>query len=164
MYLRAAGFFELEREISRARRSMQPLTLAFVDVDGLKAINDSRGHAAGDRMLREIANVLKRVMRSYDLIVRYGGDEFVCALVGLTLAGATERLANVNAALSGAEPGSVTIGLAELQPDDSLEELIARADSALYRARERRHARKRSSSVSFDPQPRSHVCWPSVET
>jgi diguanylate cyclase (GGDEF)-like protein len=135
-YLRGPGFVELEREIGRARRSEEPLVLAFVDVDGLKATNDSRGHAAGDRTLRDVAKVLRAHLRSHDLIVRYGGDEFVCALSGLNMADATQRLALVNAALQHApEPGSVTVGLAELQPDDSLESLLARADATLYRQR-----------------------------
>jgi diguanylate cyclase (GGDEF)-like protein len=115
---------------------VEPLVLAFVDVDGLKAINDARGHAAGDRTLCDVVKVLRAHLRSHDLIVRYGGDEFVCALSGLNMADATQRVALVNAALQEApEPGSVTVGLAELQPDDSLENLLARADAALYRER-----------------------------
>jgi diguanylate cyclase (GGDEF)-like protein len=137
VYLRGAGSVELEREIARARREEKPLVLAFVDVDRLKTINDSRGHAAGDRMLLEVADTLAAKLRSYDLIMRYGGDEFVCALVGLNMADATKRLALVNAALAEApEHGSVTVGLAELRPDDSPEDLVTRADAALYRQRQ----------------------------
>jgi len=62
----------LEREIARARRDEQPLVLAFVDVDGLKAINDARGHAGGDRMLLAVANAFRVRLRSHDLIIRYG--------------------------------------------------------------------------------------------
>ncbi|MDQ3587133.1 MAG: GGDEF domain-containing protein [Actinomycetota bacterium] len=128
---------ELDREIRRARRSEQPLVLAFVDVDHLKAINDSRGHAAGDRMLLEVVNAFRGRLRSHDLIIRWGGDEFVCALAGLNMADATKRLALVQAALAeGSGYGSATVGLAELQPDDSAEALIARADAALYRERQ----------------------------
>jgi diguanylate cyclase (GGDEF)-like protein/PAS domain S-box-containing protein len=141
VYLRAAGFVELEREMARARRREQPLVLAFVDVDHLKAINDSRGHAAGDRMLLEVANTLRATLRSYDLIIRYGGDEFVCVISGLNMADATNRLALVNAALAEApEHGSVTVGLAKLRADDSPEDFVARADAALYRERhQQRH-------------------------
>ena len=136
VYLRVAGLVQLEREIARARRTGQPLVLAFIDVDRLKAVNDSRGHAAGDRMLLEVANTLAGKLRSYDLIIRYGGDEFVCALSGLNMADATKRLAFVNASLAEAnEHGSVTVGLAELRPGDSPEDLVARADAALYRQR-----------------------------
>ncbi|MDP9243704.1 MAG: GGDEF domain-containing protein [Chloroflexota bacterium] len=137
MYLRRAGFVELEREIARVRRTDEPLAVAFVDVDRLKAINDSRGHAAGDQVLLEVANIFRSKLRSHDLIIRYGGDEFVCAISGLNMAAATKRLALVIAALAEAsEHGSVSVGLAELQPDDSAEDLVARADAALYRQRQ----------------------------
>ena len=135
-YLRGAGFQELAREIARARRTAEPFVLAFVDVDGLKAINDSGGHAAGDQMLRETADALRAHLRSHDLIIRYGGDEFVCAVAGLSLADATARLGLVNTALARApQPGSMTVGFAELQPEDSPQDLMARADAALYRER-----------------------------
>jgi diguanylate cyclase (GGDEF)-like protein len=142
-YMRGAGFVELKREIARARRAEQPLVLAFVDVDHLKTTNDSQGHAAGDRMLREVAKTFKEKLRSHDLIIRYGGDEFVCAVAGLSTADAAERIGLVNAALAQLpEHGSVTVGLAELQPGDSPEDLVARADAALYRERARqRHSR-----------------------
>lgn len=136
VYLRRAGFVELEREMARVRRAGEPLVLAFIDVNGLKAINDSRGHAAGDQLLLEVASVFKGRLRSHDLIIRYGGDEFVCAISGMDLAGASERLAAVNGALAETtEQGSVTVGLTELEPDDTPEELVARADAALYRQR-----------------------------
>jgi diguanylate cyclase (GGDEF)-like protein len=137
VYLRGAGLVELEREMARARRTRQPLVLAFVDVDRLKAIRDARGHAAGDRLLVEVANALRAELRSYDLIVRYGDDEFVCAISGLTSAGATTRVACINAALAETPGhGSITVGLAELQPDDSPEDLVARANDVLLRERQ----------------------------
>ena len=135
-YRRGAGCVELEREMARARRTEQPLVVAFVDVDHLKAVNDTRGHAAGDRMLVEVATTFRATLRSYDLIIRYGGDEFVCVISGLNTADATKRLALVNPALAaGAEHGSVTVGLAELRAGDSPDDLVARADAALYRER-----------------------------
>lgn len=137
VYLRGAGLVELERAIARATRTEHSLLLAFVDVDHLKAINDSRGHAAGDRMLVEVANALRDRVRPSDLIVRFGGDEFVCALSDMHVAEATTRFSLVNSALAQSpEPGSVTVGLAELQPGDSLQDLITRADAALYRERQ----------------------------
>jgi GGDEF domain-containing protein len=141
VYRRGAGFAELEREMARAKRTNQPLVLAFVDVDRLKAINDSRGHAAGDRMLLEVADTLKAKLRSYDLIMRYGGDEFVCAISGLDML--------VEAALAQApEHGSVTVGLAELQADASPEDLVARADAALYRARQQQEQSRAETEVA----------------
>jgi diguanylate cyclase (GGDEF)-like protein len=115
--------------------------VAFFDVDHLKFINDSHGHVAGDRMLQQVVDAIREAVRSFDLIIRYGGDEFVCAFPGTTVADVTKRVATINATLSKAgEPGSVTVGLAELTTDDSREELIERADADLYRARAQRRA------------------------
>jgi diguanylate cyclase (GGDEF)-like protein len=111
--------------------------LAFVDVDGLKATNDSLGHAAGDRLLREIVGRIRAHLRSYDLIVRYGGDEFACLLT-LSTSETARRFEMVRAELAEAGQGSITVGLAELRPQDSVEDLIARADQALYRQRAER--------------------------
>jgi diguanylate cyclase (GGDEF)-like protein len=144
-YLRNPGFMELEREIARATRTAQPLVLAFVDVDHLKVINDSRGHAAGDRMLVEAVNTLRANLRTYDLIIRYGGDEFICTISGVNVAAATKRFALVNPALAEEpEHGSVTVGLAALRAEDSPEDLIARADAALYRKRRRQRTTRRA--------------------
>lgn len=136
VYLRDIGFLELEREIDRARRTLQPLVLAFVDVDHLKALNDAHGHAAGDQMLIRVATTLRAELRAYDVIMRYGGDEFVCGLPGMGLADARRRFALVNAAISAPPvPGSVSVGVAQFQPEDSLADLVARADADLYRER-----------------------------
>jgi diguanylate cyclase (GGDEF)-like protein len=136
-YLRGAGFIELQRDMERATRDEEPLVLAFIDVDGLKAVNDSSGHAAGDRLLLEVADALRARTRSHDLLIRYGGDEFVCAIAGMTTAEATSRFAGVNASLATAPGrGSVTVGFAEMRRSESPRGLVARADAALYRKRE----------------------------
>jgi diguanylate cyclase (GGDEF)-like protein len=135
-YRRDAGIVQVAREIARAKRTNQRLTLAFVDVDKLKGINDSRGHAAGDRLLRDTADSIRAHLRSYDLIIRFGGDEFLCALPAVTAAQAAERFSLINADLAATHQTSVTVGLAELQEDDVLEDLIARADDAMYRQRQ----------------------------
>jgi diguanylate cyclase (GGDEF)-like protein len=141
-YLRGPGLVELKREMSRARRMEQPFVLAFVDVDGLKTVNDSGGHAAGDRMLMEVATILRSHLRDHDLIVRYGGDEFICALSGLDMAESMTRMALVHSALAaGTEAASVTVGLAELRQDDAPEDLVARADLELYHERRGKAAR-----------------------
>ena len=134
-YRREAGTLALEREVSRAQRTEKSMVVAFVDVDGLKATNDSHGHAAGDRRLRVVVATIRKHLRSYDLIVRFGGDEFVCGLAEMTVPKATERLEAARADLERADMGSITVGLAELQPGDSLEDVIARADDDLYRTR-----------------------------
>jgi diguanylate cyclase (GGDEF)-like protein len=134
---RDSGTLELEREIARAKRTHKPLLFAFIDVDGLKARNDLLGHAAGDQLLRSTVNSLRAHLRSYDLIVRFGGDEFVCALLDMSTPEAATRFETINANLAETENGSITVGLAELREEDSLEGVIARADEALYRNRAR---------------------------
>ena len=134
---RGAGLVELEREMARARRTREGLVVAFVDVNGLKAINDSRGHSAGDQVLRAVVATLRAKLRAYDLIIRFGGDEFLCVIPGVSVHEAVERLASVNATLAATpENGSVTTGLASLQANDSFQDLIARADAALYQQRQ----------------------------
>ena len=115
--------------------------VAFFDVDHLKVINDSHGHVAGDRMLQQVVDAIRENLRSFDLIIRYGGDEFVCAFPGIALSDVTKRIATIDATLANAsEPGSVTVGFAELAAGDSPSELIERADADLYRARQQRRA------------------------
>jgi len=135
-YNRGPGYAELRREIARARRTGKPLTLAFVDVDGLKEINDTQGHAAGDRLLVEIAASIRSHFRPYDLLIRYGGDEFVCVLFDVDTTEALNRFALVNARLDEAMSASVTIGLAMLDDDDELKDLLERADANMYRERQ----------------------------
>jgi diguanylate cyclase (GGDEF)-like protein len=128
---------ELERELTRAQRTGQPFTLAFIDINDLKGRNDSHGHAAGDELLRATADAIRAHLRRYDLIVRFGGDEFLCGVTDVRMAEVAERFSRVNADLAATREASVTIGLAELEPDDSVEDLVARADHALYRERQR---------------------------
>ena len=136
VYDRRSGFAELEREIARARRLAQPLAIVFFDVDGLKEINDKYGHNAGDRMLLEFTATLRNQLRAYDILMRYGGDEFVCVFPGMSSSDAQARLASLGEALHSApEHGSVSVGIAELQDGDSADDVIARADAALYSAR-----------------------------
>jgi diguanylate cyclase (GGDEF)-like protein len=135
-YVRGPGHVELEREITRARRTNKPLAVAFLDVDGLKAVNDSRGHEAGDQLLQRVVSVLRDQLRGYDIIVRQGGDEFVCALPGFGLDEANGRMVAVQDSLAaGGNPGSVSVGLAVLEEADTLQTLISRADDALYATR-----------------------------
>ena len=135
-YRRGPGFLELEREMARAFRALEALSVAFVDVDHLKQVNDTLGHAAGDRLLQHVASALKSRLRSYDPVVRYGGDEFICVMPGLTAEAATERLATINSVLrTMSQSGSMSLGVAELQPGDSAHAIVGRADESLYRAR-----------------------------
>jgi diguanylate cyclase (GGDEF)-like protein len=138
-YRRTPGMVEARREIARMRRSGQPLTFVFVDVDGLKALNDDEGHAAGDDLLRKVGQRIRHGLRSYDLLVRYGGDEFVCVLSDTNATDAAERFDSVNATLGvGSVQGYLSVGIAQLLPADSAEDVVARADDAMYRGREQR--------------------------
>jgi diguanylate cyclase (GGDEF)-like protein len=132
---RTAGLFELEREILRARRTEQPYTLAFIDVDGLKAVNDVHGHGAGDELLVLVTDTIRNHIRPYDLLIRYGGDEFLCGLLGLGVVDVTARFELVNLELALDDGSSVTAGIAALQADEPLGELIRRADDDLYERR-----------------------------
>jgi diguanylate cyclase (GGDEF)-like protein len=136
-YVRGPGLLQLEREVLRARRTDQPLTVGFVDVDGLKAVNDAGGHAAGDRLLARVSAVLRERLRPYDLVVRYGGDEFLCVLSGLSTADAERRFELVNQDLAG--HGSVTVGVVTAATDELASAVVERADAALYR---RRHVQR----------------------
>ena len=142
-YRREAGFVLLEHEIVRATRTEQPFTLAFVDVNALKQTNDSLGHPAGDELLRAVGDAIRTHLRPYDLTVRYGGDEFLCGLPDLAAAASAERFALVNAELAEKWQASVTVGLAEFEPSETLDELIERADRALYKEKRPSYHRRR---------------------
>jgi diguanylate cyclase (GGDEF)-like protein len=135
-WTRKFGLEQVSRELERAHRTGATLVLAFVDVDGLKRVNDERGHLAGDRLLQLVGETLRATVRAYDVVVRYGGDEFLCAMSNLTATQARARFEQIAAVLKGVDAAySVTVGLAEAGPDDRLQDLIARADADLLRAR-----------------------------
>ncbi len=131
---RAPGLAELERETVKARRKDRSFVLAFIDVDGLKAINDTQGHGAGDQVLRLVVAGLRRALREYDLILRYGGDEFLCGLSEIALEDVEGRLAATKKELT--EAGiSFSYGLASMTATCTLQEVIDRADMAMYEQR-----------------------------
>lgn len=141
-FVRKFGLEEAARELARACRTGAGLALAFLDVDGLKQVNDSRGHPAGDALLRLVGETLRTHLRPYDVIVRYGGDEFVCVMSDLGAREATERFDKVTDVLRGVEmKHSITFGIAEAVKGESLETLIARADADLLEARQCRRRR-----------------------
>jgi diguanylate cyclase (GGDEF)-like protein len=132
---RRVGLAAIEREMNRSRRGGEGLVLAFVDVDGLKAVNDAQGHAAGDELLREVVQSIQRALRAYDVVLRYGGDEFVCALLG-DLPGVRTRFAEIATRLAEVVRGAtITTGLAQMRPEDSLSDLLGRADAAMMASR-----------------------------
>ena len=129
---RSAGLATFAIEVDRARRTDGRLAVAYVDVVGLKAVNDAHGHAAGDALLRHVVDGMRAHLRSYDLIVRMGGDEFLCVLPGATIPATSERFATIQAALmADHEPSQIRVGIAALASEDTATELIARADAEL---------------------------------
>ena len=137
--------------VARAARDGSPLCVLFMDLDGLKTINDGYGHAAGDTALITAAAILRATVRETDIVARIGGDEFAAVLVGVSALEAEELCERVRRAAYASAPGehplTVSIGVASLQPGelDTLDELIAAADSAMYATRrQRRRARGRA--------------------
>jgi diguanylate cyclase (GGDEF)-like protein len=136
---RGIGMLLLEQEINRAHHGNGQLVLAYIDVDGLKQVNDRLGHGAGDGLLRDVADAIQTHLRSYDTLVRVGGDEFVCALGDCTPVIARSRFQAIRATLQQTQPAaSISVGLAALRPEDTLEQLTKRGDLALYEAKRNR--------------------------
>jgi diguanylate cyclase (GGDEF)-like protein len=136
---RDLGFVVLQHEIERCSRSGEPFVLAFVDVDGLKELNDREGHAAGDTLLQAVVVALRAELRSYDPIVRVGGDEFLCGFTNTRLDASRRRIEEIRAALrQGAAAASISVGLALLGERDTLQKLIARADADMYAGKQRK--------------------------
>lgn len=135
---RAAGLDALQREVRRARRfDDRKLVVAFVDLDCLKAVNDGQGHAAGDAVLRELAAALRRRLRAYDLVIRWGGDEFVCSLPQAGLEVSERALEDIRTEFVARTGCSFSTGFAELGTHADAEELVAGADADFYERRRR---------------------------
>jgi diguanylate cyclase (GGDEF)-like protein len=134
---RAAGLAALDREVARSRRQKSPLSVAFIDVDGLKEMNDRRGHKAGDDLLRTLASTLKSGLRGQDLVVRYGGDEFICVLPDTVADAARAKLSWIQTEVE--KSGfAFSSGVAQLERSDDLVSLLARADQEMYAVKTRR--------------------------
>jgi diguanylate cyclase (GGDEF)-like protein len=154
LYNRRSGEQRLAEEISRATRYERPLTLLLLDLDGLKHINDQFGHAAGDEALRTSAERLQRAIRGSDQAVRLGGDEFMVILPECK----SEEVRHVLGRLEGLEieynghriPCRFSRGWTDYKSDETAQELINRADAALY-------AHKRSNDTRLRPFTPKHV-------
>jgi len=140
------GYFKeaLHYEVEKSRRYKTPLTLLFLDIDDFKQVNDTLGHLKGDKIMRQVAAILKQGIRQADLLCRYGGDEFVILLSqtppdqAMVLA---ERLRQsiAQSSMNRLGPGlkvTVSIGSAGLSPEMSTGGLIKAADEAHYRAKQ----------------------------
>ncbi len=136
----------LAQEISRARRQRHRLSLLLMDLDGFKAVNDEQGHLAGDRMLKTFAAfVLQSIRKDVDAAFRYGGDEFMLLLPGLSekrSRAVAERIASC-AAQSGREALKFSYGVASLTREMGPKDLMDLADKRMYRMKS---ARKKSAA------------------
>jgi diguanylate cyclase (GGDEF)-like protein len=121
-------------EMDRARRAGTPLAVALVDVDRFKAFNDSYGHQAGDQLLRAATETWRSLLRSTDLLARYGGEEFAVLLPSSTLGEAVEIMDRLRVATPLAQTFSA--GVALWHGDETSDQLVARADKALYQAKQ----------------------------
>jgi diguanylate cyclase (GGDEF)-like protein len=137
----------LGRETARADRYSAPLSLLMIDIDAFKLVNDTFGHVVGNKVITEIAEILKQTIRNTDFVFRCGGDEFGVVVPGTTLEGAmrvAEKIlqkvesAKILETLGYSGPVTVSIGLSEYHRGSHFETLVAEADQALY-------ASKRSS-------------------
>ena len=135
---REMGEVALQNEVDRARRADGRLVLAFVDVDGLKSLNDRDGHLAGDTLLKGVVATIRAKLRSFDPVVRYGGDEFICALAGTDPDDAGRRFTEIQDELArDYDDAGISVGVVELGEDELLDDLIVRGDAALYAAKGR---------------------------
>ena len=155
---RAAMDARLREEVERALRYQQPLAVCFIDIDHFKQINDERGHAAGDAVLRDVAHAIRSHARAVDFVARYGGEEFVVLAPGTWSGDGLifgERLREAITANARAVDGveiSVSIGIAGVPEHAATSaDVLARADQALYRAK--RAGRARCELFTFDWQP-----------
>lgn len=152
----------LDEELERSARYHQPLSVCFIDIDHFKRINDTKGHSAGDLVLREVAAGLRLTARSIDFVARYGGEEFVILAPGTWTADALilgERLrAQIEQSHAGLdqtdqEPITISIGVAGYpEHAETIDELLARADKALYRSKNEGRNRVTLYSIDWDQQ------------
>jgi diguanylate cyclase (GGDEF)-like protein len=142
--LNRRGFMDAaERELARASRYDRPFVLAYVDVRGLKAVNDTEGHLMGDELIQAVAGLMKESARADDVVGRIGGDEFALLLDEQTAEGAQpvirriqSRVEERRAAMEIRVPWELTIGIAAFPSDGTtLEELLGTADRRLYEQR-----------------------------
>ena len=136
---RHGGELMMGRELARAKREKRSLSLVLIDVDHFKHVNDIQGHAVGDRVLRSIARIATDCVRASDLVVRWGGEEFLVVLPSVAVDGAREIAERIRSRIEKGEhePIGVTIsaGASEVQSTEDLPLALARADALLHRAK-----------------------------
>jgi diguanylate cyclase (GGDEF)-like protein len=154
LYNRRSGDQRMAEEISRAQRHNRPLTVLLIDLDGLKKINDTHGHAAGDAVIKGFADRLQRAIRGSDLAVRLGGDEFMAILPECR----SEEVHRVLDRVRGLDlqvedvrlRPTFSSGWTDYKPDETQDEFIQRADKALY---VNKRSEKRNGLLDAVPVP-----------
>ena len=145
----------IEKELSRSGREGKPTTLMMADIDHFKRINDSLGHAAGDEVLKEVARRLKSDLRPYDVVGRYGGEEFVIILPGCDLTTGARRANEIRNLVAkdpiltpfGTTTATVSVGVTAISNHtDSVSDLLREADVCMYAAK--RQGRNRVEFLS----------------
>jgi diguanylate cyclase (GGDEF)-like protein len=137
---RRGGEKHIASEISRAKREKRPLSCILLDIDRFKQVNDTFGHQAGDQVLRDISALLRRTVRAYDILVRWGGEEFLMVMPGVDLEAARMLAERVRATVETLDThgiGTITIsaGVARFESDYDLGAALKTADQRLYQAK-----------------------------
>jgi diguanylate cyclase (GGDEF)-like protein len=151
---RRAILLQIENELSRAKRDSKQISISMLDLDHFKKINDTFGHLAGDAVLRESMNRVEETIRTYDSVGRFGGEEFIVVLPGANQADAFNiaervrlKMDEKNAEVDGVSiPFTISQGVATCNGKSTVDELIAKADEALYRAKENGRNRVENAS------------------
>jgi len=144
----------LGEELQRSRRHEIPLALLLIDIDDFKIVNDSYGHLAGDLVLRDVAEILRRSVRVFDVCARFGGEEFVIIMPGSTAESAMRIAERIRERIESYHPAdrllasiriTVSVGLTVSDADTTVSQLLAQADGALYAAKHAGKNRIRSA-------------------
>jgi diguanylate cyclase (GGDEF)-like protein len=161
---RAAFHEAFRRGSALASRQGSPLSIAFIDLDHFKRVNDVHGHAMGDEVLRRVATVIARTLRQSDLLARWGGEEFVALLPNTDVEGATRAIEHAAERFreerfsAGDREFTLTYsaGVAPVQLDDTVDDAVARADYHLYLAKSTGRDRV-VSQASEAPRPKKKI-------
>jgi diguanylate cyclase (GGDEF)-like protein len=144
----------LGEELQRSRRHEIPLALLLIDIDDFKIVNDSYGHLAGDLVLRDVAEILRRSVRVFDVCARFGGEEFVIIMPGSTAESAMRIAERIRERIENYRPAdrllssiriTVSVGLTVSDAETTVSQLLAQADGALYAAKHAGKNRIRSA-------------------
>jgi diguanylate cyclase (GGDEF)-like protein len=134
---------QADKEMARARRTGEPIALIIADIDQFKKINDQYGHEAGDRVIAQAGRLMQQLCRTEDVVARWGGEEFLLLLPMTGVGAATEMAERIRAAIQASPvdhagqqiPFTLSLGVAALRVDATLDASIARADRALYQSK-----------------------------